>query len=416
MSTRRIIILGSTGSIGTQTIDVIGHLRALRAQGHDAPSFEVVGLAAGRNAPALIEQARALGVRELALACDEADIPTPPDGANLRRGPDAAERLVQEVEADLVLGAMVGSAGLPATLAAIERGIDIALANKETLVAAGEIVVNACARTGSRLLPVDSEHSGLWQCLAPCAQWADPIAARPPIDASPEITRVVLTASGGALRERSLQDVMHATVEDALAHPTWDMGAKVTIDSASLMNKALELIEARWLFGLERARLGVLVHPTSTVHAFVEFADGSVIAQMGAPDMRTPIQYALTHPARFPGRAGTLDLFAQRGLDDLGTGGVMNFIEPDLERFPALGLGWDVIDAGGTSGAIVNAANERAVEAFLDRAIPFGKIPALTRGALDEIGVSPLRDLADVEEADRAARAYVESKLAAANA
>lgn len=397
-NSRRLILLGSTGSIGRQTLDVVAHLNALHSRGEFPHSFEVVGLAAGSNSEILFEQAQAYGVRSLALA-SLADV-TPPPGldAVFHRGPDAAETLVRETEADLVLGAMVGSRGLPATLAAIELGRDIALANKETLVTAGRLVVDACARTGSRLLPVDSEHSGVWQCLA--SRGVDGPA--PPFSVGGEISRIILTASGGALRDMPREEIEHATPEQALAHPTWSMGAKVTIDSASLMNKALELVEAHWLFGVGVDRLGVLVHPSSIVHSFVEFADASVVAQLGSPDMRTPIQYALAYPGRVAGRAPSL---AWEKLAEL------RFEPPDLDRFPALGLGFRVIEEGGTAGAVFNAANERAVEAFLERQVPFGQIPRLAEAALNQIGVSPMNSLEDALAADLEARRFVESHL-----
>ena len=396
--TKRLLILGSTGSIGVQTLDVVRHLDALAKAGASPVRFEVVGLSAGRNAQRLFEQASAMGVRELALA-ELTDLATP-DGFTVRTGPYAAEQLVNEVEADIVLGAMVGYAGLPATMAAIALGRDVALANKETLVAAGSIILKACARTGSRLLPVDSEHSGVWQALLSRAAGAP---CDPPVRAGDDVAKIILTASGGALRTRTKDETYHATVEDALAHPTWDMGAKVTIDSASLTNKALELVEAAWLFGVKSDRLDVLVDPTSIVHAIVEYADGSAIAQMGAPDMRTPIQYALTHPARVAGCSDTLDWRTLANLE---------LTPPDHDRFPALRLGYRVIDEGGTLGAVFNAANERAVEAFLDRAIPFGRIAQLVEHAMESVGLSELRDLSDAEQADTEAREAVSSMLA----
>ncbi len=395
--TKRIIILGSTGSIGTQTIQVIANLNAHFMHQRIPFRFEVVALAAGRNAEALSAQARELGVTNLALAHD-CETNGAPKGANIRTGPDAAEQLVREVECDIVLASMVGSAGVPATLAALELGIDVALANKETLVAAGSIVTAAANKSGARLLPVDSEHSGVWQCLAARAHGQ----IQPPINLCNEITKIVLTASGGALRERSLEDTYNATPEDALAHPTWSMGAKVTIDSASLTNKALELIEAHWLFGVASDRLGVLIHPQSIVHSFVEFADRSVIAQCGSPDMRTPIQFALAFPHRPDGIAPGIawDKFAD-----------LNFAQPDTQRFPALNLGYEVIDRGGTAGAVMNAANEAAVEAFLARKMPFGMIPEVTKAALDEVGVSGIRSLDDVFAADAEARRFVQSRV-----
>lgn len=393
---RRLLILGSTGSIGVQTLDVVRHLNAAHARGEFPFRFEVAGLAAGRNADALIAQAMTHGVRRLALAEAPRGVPDAPPGITIDTGADAAERLVRETPCDMVVGAMVGAAGLPATLAAVELGIDVALANKETLVAAGELVVAAATRSGARLLPVDSEHSGVWQCLAGASQLA------PPFRAGPEIIRVILTASGGALRRLTREQMDAATPEQALAHPTWSMGAKVTIDSASLTNKALELIEAHWLFGLEADRLGVLIHPQSVIHALVEYADGSTIAQLGAPDMRTPIQVAVAHPHRVPG------LIAHASLAQIAR---LDFEPPDPGRYPALAGGYRVIREGGTCGAIFNAANEAAVEAFLARRIPFGRIARLSAGAIDELGAAPIRALGDVLEADREARRYVSARL-----
>jgi 1-deoxy-D-xylulose-5-phosphate reductoisomerase len=401
LKTVRIILLGSTGSIGTQTIDVVRHLNALAERGESDTRYRVVALATGRNLDAMMAQARELGVRDIALASPTGVVNSgsAPAGFNLRTGGGAAERLVEEVEADVIVGAMVGSAGVPATLAALRLGRDVALANKETLVAAGAIVTAAARKTGAKLLPVDSEHSGVWQCLAARAVGH----AAPPVELGADVRRVILTASGGSLRNRTVQETYNASVEDALAHPTWSMGAKVTIDSASLTNKALEVIEAHWLFGLEAEHIGVLVHPQSIVHSLVEFADSSVIAQLGAPDMRTPIQYALTFPQRPQGCSRPLDFAALSRLD---------FSAPDLERFPALALGFRVVREGGTSGAVFNAANERAVEAFIERKIPFGRIAELSKAAMDTLGVSPLRDLEDANHADAEARRFVAKAIA----
>ena len=404
---RRVLLLGSTGSIGRQTLDVIAGLNTLAARGEYHTHFQIVGLSAGRDADALLAQAAAHDVRDAALfAPGDAPDGAESRGLRLRRGPGAAERLVREVEADIVLGAIVGSAGLPATLAAVELGRDVALANKETLVAAGELVVAAAHRTGSRLLPVDSEHSAIWQCLVGHAssthEGAQTPREVPPCALDDQVARLILTASGGALRSRSKEQIDHATPEDALKHPTWNMGAKVTIDTASLTNKALEIIEAHWLFGLPSSRIRALIHPQSVVHSFVEFKDGSVIAQCGSPDMRTPIQFALTYPRHVEGRAGEIDFASLSRLD---------FAAPDLERFPALAMGWRVIDEGGTSGAIFNAANEAAVEAFLARRIPFGRLAELSCASLDEVGVSPVRDLTDIIRADSEARRYVRASI-----
>jgi 1-deoxy-D-xylulose-5-phosphate reductoisomerase len=396
----RIIILGSTGSIGTQTIDVVTHLNALRARTGEGPCFEIVGLAAGRNADALFAQAAATGCRTVALSNGDGAA-QPGAGQTVLRGADAAERLVRQIECDVVMAAMVGSAGLPATLAAVELGRRVALANKETLVAAGELVVAACRASGAVLLPVDSEHSALWQCLASeCERGAGEL---PPLRALPVgVTKLILTASGGPFRSLDSRATYDATPEQALKHPTWQMGPKVTIDSASLTNKALEVLEAHWLYGASAEQIDVLIHPQSIVHSLVEYADGSVIAQLGANDMRTPIQYALAHPARPAGVSRKLDLASIARLD---------FCPPDHARFPALGLAYEVIRAGGTAGAIFNAANEAAVAAFLDRQVPFGRIAELTRDALHEVGSSSLRTLDDAIAADAAARRYVERIL-----
>lgn len=396
---RRVIILGSTGSIGTQTLDVIGHLNMLSEKAREGTRYRVVGLAAGTNWQALSQQARELGVTDVALA-DASGAADGADGMNLRAGNDAGERLVREVECDVVLAATVGVAGLGATLAAVQLGRDVALANKETLVAGGGLVVPAARESGSRLLPVDSEHAGVWQCLPGCAV--------PPTEVDASVSKVILTASGGPFRERSREDVYNASVEEALNHPTWDMGAKVTVDSASLMNKGLEVLEAHWLFGLGPERIGVLVHPQSIVHALVEYADGGVLAQLGQADMRGPIQHALEHPARREGRGRRIDWSTLRSLE---------FAEPDPDRFPALGLAWEVMRrdarAGGRglSGAVLNAANESAVGAFLDGRVAFGRIAELCAQALETIDAGAIRGLDDVHEADREARRFVAAKL-----
>lgn len=389
----RVLVLGSTGSIGTQTLEVVEHLNREHAAGRGALRYRVVGLAGGRNAELLRSQQARFGVERAVLASED--------------GQDAAERLVREVECEVVLAAMVGASGLPATLAAARLGRDIALANKETLVAAGSLIVPAAGASGSRLLPVDSEHSAIWQCLLSKGQGggaAQGAGIVPPMACGGDVARVVLTASGGPFRGLSKAEAYHRSPREALAHPTWTMGAKVTIDSASLTNKAFELIEAHWLYGLEWERLGAVIHPQSIVHSFVEFADGSVIAQMGPPDMRTPIQYALTFPQRPAGVSRRLDWGALKQLD---------FMPADAGRFPALGCAEVVIRRGGTSGAVFNAASEEAVGAFLAEGskLPFGRLPELAQEAMERLGVSPVRDLEDVLEADREARAFVRSRL-----
>jgi 1-deoxy-D-xylulose-5-phosphate reductoisomerase len=406
MDERRLIILGSTDSIGRQALDVVAHLNALAEERPlpaglpRPPRYRVVGLAAGKRAAEALEQAQRFGVRNVALR--DGDGVTPPAGVTLLRGDDAAERLVREVDADIVLAAMVGAAGLPATLAAVEAGRDVALANKETLVAAGELVVPAARASGSHLLPVDSEHAAIWQCLQDHSTHRE---LCPPCAAPSSVERLILTASGGPFRAWPLERVRNATPAEALNHPTWRMGPKVTIDSASLTNKALEVIEAHWLFGLPADSIDVLIHPQSIVHSMVEFIDGNLIAQLGPNDMRVPIQTALTFPQRAPRRTAPLDLARMGRLD---------FEEPDLDRFPALQLAYDALRAGGTAGAILNAANEAAVEAFLREdgpGLPFGQISELTRQAMQTVGAAPINSLQDVLEADQRARQYVLAQL-----
>ncbi|MEM0983140.1 MAG: 1-deoxy-D-xylulose-5-phosphate reductoisomerase [Planctomycetota bacterium] len=385
MSTRRILILGSTGSIGTQTLDVVRHLNALRDRGVSAKRFEIVGLAAGRNTELLQEQAAEFGVENAFAACDDAG---------------CAERLVREVECDMVVAAISGSAGLQSTLAAAELGRDIAIANKESLVAAGKLVTGACFASGSRLYPVDSEHAGVWQALMGVV---GPDAAYPVRTLPASVERVVLTASGGPFRGKRPDEVAEATVEQALAHPNWSMGAKNTIDSATLMNKGLELIEARWLFGVGNDRLDAIVQPTSVVHAMIEMADGSTIAQMSAPDMRTPIQLALM-------RGSIVERPARLDLVELGE---LRFERADPGLYPALGLAKRAIDEGGTAGATLNAANELAVEAFLGKRIRFREIVRLTADAMDAAPARPVNELGDVLDAARLAREHVERGISA---
>ena len=397
MLRRRVVVLGSTGSIGTQTLDAITHLNGLADRGLSGQRFDVVGLAAGSRGRELCAQAERFAVPVVALAEGDGPLDT---RARVLRGNDAAEALVRDTRADLVVAAMVGVAGLPATLAAVERGIDVALANKETLVAAGQVVLPLAGRTGSRLLPVDSEHSGLWQCLQGLAGAGERLV--PPCPTPASVTRAILTASGGPFRETPVDKMRHATVEQALAHPTWSMGPKNTIDSATMVNKGLELIEAHRLFDLETERLGVLIHPQSIVHAIVELADGSSIAQLSSTDMRVPIQLALTWPARTPGCAPRLDWRQMSRLD---------FCEPDASRFPAIGLAMDVIRCGGGAGAVYNAANEVAVGAFLAGAIAFGRIVEIVGETVARVSSDGGRTLDEIVGLDGAARECARSQL-----
>ncbi len=393
----RVVILGSTGSIGTQTCAVIAHCNALHKKNPSHPCFQIVGLAANTNADALKEQATQLGITDLALCDTTADIAR--DNFALRRGPDAARQLIQDTQPDLVVAAIVGIAGLESTLYAVENGIDVALANKESLVAAGELVIKAAQISGSRILPIDSEHAGVWQCLLGIM----PANYTPPAPINTAINRVTLTASGGPFRQWSAGDIANATPEDALKHPNWSMGAKVTIDSATLMNKGLELIEAHWLFGLGADQLDAMIHPQSIIHAFVECADHSVLAQLGAPDMRCPIQHALCFPHRIAGISNALDLSTLSQLD----------FEPiDHTKFPAVQLALDAIVAGGTAGAILNAANEIAVHAFLNHQINFSRLTEIVAQTVTAIPPATAHTLAAILDADAAARAHAQQLIA----
>jgi len=383
--TRRIFVLGSTGSIGTATLEVVRHLAEI-----GGPRYEVAGIAAGANGALAAAQAAAHGIRHVAMS-DPKAAASMPTGVECVAGPDAALELIERLAqpGDLVMGAIVGAAGLAPTLAAIERGCHIALANKETLVAAGAVVREAVARKGVELLPVDSEHSAVFQCIR---------AGTPR-----EVERIVLTASGGPFRTWSAERTAAATVAEALRHPTWQMGRKVTIDSASLMNKALEVVEAHWLFDLPASRIQAIVHPQSIVHSFVEFRDGSTIAQLSPPSMKLPIQYALTWPERTDGCSPTISWDAMRSLD---------FEPVDHERFPAIRLAWRTIESGGSAGAVLSAANEVAVEAFLAGSIRFGDISQLVSDAMDELPARPVSSLAEVMAADREAREWARERVA----
>jgi 1-deoxy-D-xylulose-5-phosphate reductoisomerase len=416
---RRVIILGSTGSIGTQAIEVIEHLNALHARGESPQRFDIVGLAAGRNVALLAQQAHRYPSAHLAIAhADVRDLAIAEQGLNAtfpgrllhaRHGLDAPSQLVRDVECDLVIAAIVGVAGLRSTLAAVELGRDVALANKETLVAAGSLVTRAALKSGARLLPVDSEHSALWQCLLGSFHRDQTNTAPPfPPGAAPMacVRRAVLTASGGPFRDWTQSQLDHATPANALKHPTWSMGSKITVDCATMMNKSLELIEASWLFGLREDQLGMVVHPQSIVHAMVETTDGAVLAQLATPDMRTPLQFALCHPHRRASPSPSLDLARLSRLD---------FHPVDTDRFPAA-TAWTLAlgrHAHTTAGAILNAANEEAVHAFLDpgTSLPFPAIAQLVLRAAHSLSATPIQSLEDVLDADRRARECVRSLL-----
>ncbi|NLF17350.1 MAG: 1-deoxy-D-xylulose-5-phosphate reductoisomerase [Lentisphaerae bacterium] len=370
-----IVILGSTGSIGENALAVARHLGG---------AVRVVGLAAATRTARLAEQARECGCRWAFTACDDrrpALAETVPDGCTALADADDLCARVCDPEVDMVLCAVVGTAGLRPVLAAIAAGKDIALASKEILVMAGEIVMAAAARHGVRVLPVDSEHCAIFQCLD---------------GAPPEsVERLILTASGGPFRNQPDLDLARVTPTQALAHPTWRMGGKITIDSATLMNKGLEVIEARWLFGVRPEQIEVLIHPQSIVHSMVEFTDGSVLAQLGYPDMRLPIQYCLTYPARCPSLQRRLDVTQCLHLD---------FEPPQHERFPALTLARQALAAGGTAPAAYNAANEVAVECFLAGRLSFPGIWAVVAETLSGHPDHPHADLETILADDAAAR------------
>lgn len=373
---KKVAILGSTGSIGTQALDVIARHR---------DRFDVVALAAGKQVDKLREQAAQFDVRITASAQD---------------GPAGLHRVAVESGADLVLAATDGFVSFDAVFAAVDRGIDIAVANKELIVAAGELLIAAAKRSGSKLLPVDSEHSAVFQCLV----GEDPR----------RVQSVILTASGGPFRLKSTDEIANATVEAALAHPTWRMGIKNTVDSASMMNKGLEVIEASRLFGLPGERVQILVHPSSIAHGMVVFTDGSVKMQAAAPDMRLPIGYALAYPDRLSGRQldypAVGDPLVAIGAHPEAAALRYEFERPDAERFPCVRLAYEALAAGGTTPAVLSAANEIAVTAFVEREIRFGQIPQIIEQAMAQAGAEELT-LDGVRRADRAAREHARAAV-----
>ncbi|MCL6634648.1 MAG: 1-deoxy-D-xylulose-5-phosphate reductoisomerase [Peptococcaceae bacterium] len=374
---KRVVVIGSTGSVGRQTLEVI---RSLPGE------FAVAGLGAGKNWRLLAEQIREFRPRAVALAGEQeleqlrGELPAA-GRPELAWGVPGMEELAGLPEADLVVVAVTGAAGIRPTLAAIRAGKDVALSNKETLVAAGHLVMELAAQKKISILPVDSEHSAIWQCLG---------------GHGPDVVqKIILTASGGPFRSLSRKEMENVTVEMALRHPNWSMGSKITVDSATLMNKGLEVIEAKWLFKVGYDRIEVVVHPQSIIHSAVEFLDGSIIAQMGLPDMRLPIQYALTYPRRLSGPVSRLKLTDLHGL---------TFEAPDTEKFPALRLAYEAGRAGGTMPAVLNAANEVAVDAFLKGVLPFVAIPVLVGRVMEKHQTVGRPGLADIMEADRWAR------------
>jgi 1-deoxy-D-xylulose-5-phosphate reductoisomerase len=374
VAVKRLLILGSTGSIGTQALDVVA-----RAGG----AFEVVGLSAGTAYGPLIEQARAYGVRRVALSDPDAAARAAEawTEGDVLAGPEGLVELVAASDADLVLNAIVGSAGLGPTIVALTEGIDLALANKESLVVGGELVTALAEATGAQIIPVDSEHSALHQLI---------VTERPGT-----IDRLVVTASGGPFRGRARTELESVTVEQALRHPTWDMGGKITIDSATLMNKGLEVIEAHHLFGTPYSQIDVVVHPQSIVHALVTLCDGAALAHLGHPDMRIPIAYALHHPERVDVPVRTLD------LTELGS---LTFEAPDTDAFPCLRVAREAAEAGGTGPCVLNAANEVAVHAFLGGRLGFMGIPAVIERTLERVGAAGVHSFDSLYEADARAR------------
>jgi 1-deoxy-D-xylulose-5-phosphate reductoisomerase len=380
---KQLTVLGSTGSIGRNTLQVV------RESGG---AIRVAALTAGRNAELLTEQALEFRPDFISLADEQsrdrfwAALRSAPGAAGyspeVACGPQGNVGAVTSVPSDVVMSAAVGVAGLEATFEAVRRGKRVALANKEVLISAGELVMREAARSGAELLPVDSEHNGVHQCLR---------AGR-----RDEVEKIILTASGGPFRQTPLQEMERVTPEQALNHPTWRMGERITIDSATLMNKGFEVIEACWLFGFAADEVEVVIHPQSIVHALVEFRDGSVVAQLAPPDMKLPIRYALSYPLREMGaRDRRLRWDCVRQLD---------FEPPDLGRFPLLGCAYQALRAGGGAGCVLNAADEVAVQAFLDSKIAFTAIPAVVQSTLDQVAGRTVGSVSEVLELDQEAR------------
>jgi 1-deoxy-D-xylulose-5-phosphate reductoisomerase len=387
MSRRAISILGSTGSIGCNT------LRVIEALGGDR--FRVVALAAGRNISKLADQIARHEPEVVSVESEELSAALKSELSrrsvrlpSISVGESGLVEVATHAKADCVVSATVGAVGFVPTLRALEAGKRVALANKETLVMAGELMTQAAQKSGAELLPVDSEHNALHQCLRG--------------EQRSEVRRIILTASGGPFRTRSKSEMSSATVAEAMKHPTWDMGAKITIDSATLMNKGLEVIEAHWLFGFAADQIEVVVHPESIVHSMIELVDGSVIAQMGVTDMRHAIQYALTFPERCESQLPPLKLTELSSL---------HFEEPDLDRFPCISLAYRALRTGGTLPAAMNAANEEVVQAFIKEIISFAEIPALIEYVMDEHKTAAATSLEVVLNADHWARQMVRNTI-----
>lgn len=373
---KKISILGSTGSIGVNTLNVVREF---------ADRFQVIALGAGRNAELLREQALEFRPRIVSVADADLAASIRPqlkrEGIDVLHGEEGLIAVATHPESHLLLSALVGAQGFIPTLKAISSGKDVALANKETLVVAGPIIADEVARNGVKLLPVDSEHSAIWQCLEGAKKET--------------VRKLILTASGGPFLKRNASTFDLITVQEALEHPNWRMGKKITIDSATLMNKGLEMIEAHYLFDEPAEKLDVIIHPQSVVHSMVEFVDGSILAQLGTADMRIPIQHALSYPERWENRLPSMDLTKVKNLE---------FLEPDPKRFPCLHLAHLALEQGGTMTAVLNAANEVAVESFLNDKISFTSIPRVVESVMTRHSPQSNPNLEDVCEADRWAR------------
>ncbi len=375
---KKILILGSTGSIGVNTLNVIRQF---------PEHFKVAGLTVNSNIDLLEKQICEFNP-PFAVVQNENLAKTLrnrlKNNCTIFSGTEGLKKISQEVDYDIFVGAIVGFAGLPPTIEAIKKGKRIALANKETLVVAGELVTELCEKFNSEIIPIDSEHSAIFQCLAG--------------EKKNEVEKIILTASGGPFLNKSKSFFNEATIEQALNHPNWKMGNKITIDSASMMNKGLEVIEAHWLFNLPKEKIDVVIHPQSIVHSMVQFIDGSIKAQMGLPDMKLPIQYALTFPTRFENN------FVRTELPVIGT---LNFFEPDFDKFECLKIAYEALEMKGTAPCILNAANEIAVERFLNGQIKFSQIPYFVRTALEKIDNHKKPDLEIIHHCDETTREFV---------
>ncbi|MDH3268125.1 MAG: 1-deoxy-D-xylulose-5-phosphate reductoisomerase [Ignavibacteria bacterium] len=375
---KKVFVLGSTGSIGVNCLNVISNLK---------DNFEVAGLTVNSNTELLLEQIGKFNPKVVVVRDENAAKKISgkiPKGCELLVGEDGLIKAAMETDYDIFMGAMVGFAGLAPTLEAIKRGKRIALANKETLVVAGDIVTKLVLENSAEIIPVDSEHSAIYQCLVG--------------ENLNEVEKLILTASGGPFRDKDKSFFENATVDEALNHPNWKMGSKISIDSATMMNKGLEVIEAHWLFGLPSEKIEVVIHPQSIIHSMVQYVDGSIKAQLGLPDMKLPIQYALTFPER-----------AQNDFErtNLASIGCLTFFEPDLNKFECLKMAFDALNTGGTAPCILNAANEIAVSKFLNKEIKFSHIPLLINKALDKVENIFSSDLDTIFECDKKTREYV---------